>query len=196
MAGRSDFSSFAAEHDHVTKLIIIPILVIAIAIGLSITEGILLDFYQETPADHWATLGSIPVLIYLSFIFVRKRWRTSPEKGGNKILDSIIYTWSVVISVCAIYYFLIMPAISGTIVLVNAYIGQQKVEKITGIVTEITAVSMQRSAKYELRIETNSGELILETNGIVVQQYEVGEAFKEELMRGSLGLFVKHKTTR
>lgn len=178
------------------RLIIVSILVIALGIWLSMAESFLFDFYQESTAERWANIASIPFLTLLLIILTRDRWKSSLKEGNKRLVQTIKYAGEGIIGTWLFYYFLLVPAISGTLLLFNAYVGEQSSFQVTGTVIDKTAFSMQRGAKYELQILTETGELTLESNGIATKPYEVGSRFELTLERGSLGLVTKRKTNR
>ncbi len=159
-------------------------------------EILLFDFYEESVVERWANIASIPFLVLLLIVLTQDRWRSSLKEGRERIMQTIKYVFKGVIGTWLFYYFILIPSISGTLLLINYYIGGQKSVKISGIVTGKTAISMQRGAKYELEILTETGKLVLETNGIAIKPYEVGSSFEEALEKGSLGLLTKRKTNR
>ena len=159
-------------------------------------ESFLFDFYQESTAERWANIASIPFLTLLLIILIRDRWKSSLKEGNERLVQTIKYAGGGIIGTWLFYYFLFVPAISGALLLFNSYVGEQNNIQVKGTVVDKTEFSMQRGAKYELQIQTESDELTFESNGIATKPYEVGSHFDLTLERGSLGLVTKRKINR
>lgn len=177
------------------RLVLISILIIVVCVWLSIADSFLFDFYEQSKAKLWANIAAIPFLIFLLILLIRNHWTWSLKEGRDKVLDTIRNAAGGAAGIWLFYYFLLMPAISGGLLLFNAYVGQQSEVLVTGVVTENTSISMQRAVQHQLHIRTKDGDITLETNSIIVDQYEVGSLFEQTMENGSLGWLTLRKTT-
>lgn len=170
------------------RAILILIIVIATAIGLSIAEGFLFDYYEQSRANEWSYIASIPILLYLFISFLTQQWKYSLKEGKERVIQAIKHAVSGVATLGILHYFILTPILSGSLLIINSHLGTQKTERITGVV--------KRAWEYGLRIQTKEGYLIVETNGVAIKKYGVGSTFDELMQVGSLGLLTQTRATK
>ncbi len=176
-----------------TKLIISAILVIVTMLFFVTYEGINLLYYEETTADHYSYYLGIPILLYFFIgLFIEKLKYSLKD---NRKWDAFQYAFSGIIGLALLYFIMVVPVISGIIITTNDLFAGGKTIFVKGTVSNIVTISTSKGFEGELTIKTIEGEKILDTNGIEIAKYKIGDEFKEQVIIGCWGLWTRKRGT-
>lgn len=170
---------------YIFLLIVIPFLLV-------MYEEMFLSFYQESVADSWANYFVVPLMIIAIIFDVinnLKKYRSSESQKILKTLKEVLLEAFIII---VFFIYIFRPIISGAIIIINANIGHQSTEIVEGTVTAKIADAGRRSYEFKLTIKTDSNVFEFQTDGKLINSYNEGDAFKETLKKGSLGLLYNH----
>jgi hypothetical protein len=183
--------NFIGRKNKMTKLIIIGVLTVGTMVFLGTYEGFNLLYFEENTADNYALYGAIPILVLVAIFLFADRYNHSIK--DNRLFDAIKYTLGGLFSIGLLYYFILVPVISGTIILTNDILGAKENILVTGVVVDKLEIDGAKLSEYELTIKTNLKTITWDTNKIETSKYKIGDNFNMEMRKGLWGLLTKEK---
>nr|WKN34255.1 hypothetical protein K4G66_17900 [Tunicatimonas sp. TK19036] len=173
------------------RLIFFVILSALLVWFIAIYEAINLVFYEEAQASQYVHYLGIPVLIYLFIALFKDKYRYCVT--DNKLWETTKHSVLGIIVLCVVYYAIIIPVVSGFIIMTDDVLPQREQLVVQGMVLDKVEIDGPEISNFELVIRTENEELILDTNGIEIDKYQIGDVFEVELKKGFWGLYSKKK---
>lgn len=115
-----------------------------------------------------------------------------PTKTKNKILQIITKGLKIILG-SSLMFILIFGLISGVLLSVNSYFGNQEIIKVKSKVIGIKETKSKSGTKHYyiiVKIPDEKREVELKVN----RQYYIGEIFDGQLHKGSLNMYYKKKS--
>jgi hypothetical protein len=173
------------------KIVMIAILTLGTMLFLGTYEGFNLLYFEENVANKWATYGAIPLLLYLSVALFVDKYNHSLK--DNRIVDATKHTLGGVVSAGLLYYLILVPVISGTIIWTNDILGTKENVMVSGIILDKLEIDGAKLSEYEITVQTNLKTVTFDTNRIETDKYKIGDNFTMEMRKGFWGLLTKDR---
>lgn len=173
-----------------TRVIIFGLLIMGIMLFLGTYEGFNLMYFEENEADKFSIYSGIPILGFVSIFSFADKYRHSIK--DNKLINATKHSLAVLLGVGLLFYFILVPVISGTIIWTNHILGGENV-LVKGVVIDKVKIDGTKLSEYELTVKTNRRTITWDTNRIETSKYKVGDYFTMEMKKGFWGLLTKDK---
>jgi hypothetical protein len=174
-----------------TKLITIVILVIGTVVYFGSYEVFNLLYYQEDKADYYATFGLIPLLLYFPIALFYDKYTFSIK--DNRVMDALKYSLEGVCFIVIVYYFIMVPVISGAILWSNDMFGPNEKIIVRGYVVDKYMSDGPKLSEYRLTVKASGVITTWNTNKIEASKFKYGDPFSMEMRKGYWGLLSKEK---